>query len=1257
MAVQRPSAPAPVAPVPSLSDADILAAAERHLAGLTSAERLAPSQVPVPRAPRLRRFGRRAWGWGVRVSETLAVPGRLMLNPRRVPGRWLNRVRLWHPLKTLNAWKLALLVFATGVGFLVFWRFGQPKPFFQEEPAATFTGTLFGGALGAFLASVWNDLFRCPWLSFRIRRQIRRRPASVLHDNLDTRPVRLLPDDQPIEIALRTDLFDELLPGVLTRDRKDIQIIVGEPGAGKTTAIVSLCRVLAQLGIVPVLVPLRAKERIDLVDAAREQFKSQIDRFVRSGGEADALWRWLYHRRRVAILTDDIDQIGPDGERGYILRQTLEEATTRDLPIIVTARPAGVPAGVAASAISLGRLDEKQALRCVERGARGDPAFNSSESFPYRVLEDWIGEGRLAEVPFYLEMLTQLAAVGRCPKLPDMGESPTAPESSGRYRRMPDGRYEWNPLWVRFLLLESFYAQVAAGRVRSWTGIEAGERRNSLNMLEGAALGTLAAASLKAKVAQEHRGEALTQEALGPKREEICDFLSSKDRELEPGDVERLTRTGGGALGGHRRVRVSAHEAADTGERLRILDRDPEGGLQFRHRIMQAYLAGSRLAVILRSRPGRASKPRSSSDLDWVGLLLDPHHPEKLTAHMAVTFAAMCARVERDAAGADENGQRAWCEVAEGLVRRLLHAAGESLKLPEHEARQAVAGTDGARILKAPSDGAALAWRRLPADRHASLEIDPRSYEDPEKRTDPDDALVKLATAAQTGHAIGCGMDREEDREARSARLLCDIAKMVKSACYATRWTKLEAIEAMARLGSGASANGRHGAHDWKHQSWKRIWEFARDEDYKVRQAAAEAITSDAYNAFAALMSEIDSLILRASARSALGLPLASEHAPGRGDGAGASSASSRRRSAIDSAIHREDVEAWDWSDIASLRALGCVLPAIVSGLREDPDMHSAEAWQGREAPAANGSERPSRSPEHRRDVTDVDYEFYAAFERDARSALEHLVALSFQGGQHQLEDALARGFKGDAMRHAHGGSEDGRPRRTSVAGPGWVASNRRMVLDICLRRAESWYARLLLNQALALYTIAGANRWEALDALGWHAHRGREHHPLAQRATRLARRAALRARFPVARWHRWIWDDEGEVAGRREATLNRATAQLAADVALLLDLNEGSTEDCQHPFGGMRELPHCLSVSRDRKEIVGKGCPPTCGWNFCPHKQPPPDEPNAQRGLSRAFCRQQRRAARWHRPPWQPHIKPRSLMAFWREMERRART
>jgi hypothetical protein len=252
----------------------------------------------------------------------------------------------------------------------------------------------------------------------------------------------------------------------------------------------------------------------------------------------------------------------------------------------------------------------------------------------------------------------------------------------------------------------------------------------------------------------------------------------------------------------------------------------------------------------------------------------------------------------------------------------------------------------------------------------------------------------------------------------------------------------------------------------------------------------------------------------------------------------------------------------------------------------------------------------------------------------------------------------VAQGFRADAMRHATGEVGTANQADRPHAGPGWVAAHARLVVTVGLCHAEHWYAQLMLGQALALYMIAGASRHASYDVLARCLHRGGPHrHPFTQRALRLARTAVRRHSVRSSRWSAFIWDDELSVSSKRPISLTNRTAQLLGDVTLLLDLSEGAPEHRIDAAAHMDELPHCLRRSRNRREILGTGCPAECGWNLCPYKQPPPDEPNAHHGVSRAFCRQQRWIARQHRPPWQHSIRRRRLAEFWREMERRART
>ncbi len=1133
--------------------------AQEHLADLAKSVRPVPAETRRLSMPRLRRLGRRLSC----EAELYRVAAERARHVAKSPHHPLGRLRLRVRLKLRDFVQPQLLAALLLLAPVVVWRLVvQPS---EGSIGAVLSSVFFGVVVVGAIVTAWRGLVRWPWEAWRIRRRIVRQPESVLPTTSTLRQAELTAREEEVPIVPREDLYDDVLPGILDPRRSDIQMLVGEPGAGKTTALVDLAERLARTGIVPVVVPIWGEMPKDLVRAAEDRFKQHARGLIGSSARLEDLWHWLRQQGRVVVAIDDVDRIAPDGERGFILRRALDELAGADLPAVVTTRPAGIPAGLAAAAIDLEDLDPRAAVSHVLRVAGAEPG-SIAEGRPRGevrgTVAQWVQEGRFAEVPFYLELLARLVAVGRCEELAPARAFRKERRYRGRVREREDGRCEWNPLWVRFLLLERFYDEVVAGRVHRWLAIEPSERESCLEALSEAALATLAATAIEA-----HGGKA--------ERTKIEQFLKSDDR-------ARF------AAGGARRSTVSAHEVVDTGERLRILDRDPDGELHFHHRIMQAYLAGrclARRSAEVRSRPDRDGWVKAKP-LDWVGALLDRRFPDRLTAHMTLTFAALYTSKGEPPDGAGEPP-----EVVESILERLVRQA---IELLPGEA----AGEDG-------QNGARL---------------DPRKKFHPEgRRVDPDDALAKLTTAAEIVCATGVGPDEEdvgcgeqEDLERLEDEIMkCPrraIVKCARNARGATLWTKLHAIASIAALNTS--------------KGWVCLWEFARDPDQEVRRAASEAIEADALVAYEALKEWIDELLERAALRSDRDLSLESPEPP------------------ADQPPDGHDPDPWSPSeDPQSLQALGWILPAIVSGLRENvADAAPGSSREGGDARSpAGGNGGVARDEARAKDV------------RGAREALEQFVRLAFQGGHPELEASLAQGFKRDAMYHASDPTRSG--------GPGLVANNRRLVTDLCLDHAGYWYARLVLHQALALYTIAGSDRRVAFDAFGRLLRGGGEPHPFVWRAARLARRAVRRRAAGSNRWQSLIWADEGVAVSRRSTEMNRDAAQLVADVTLLLNLREGAPEDRQAYFPHMKELPYCLHGSRDRREVLGAGCPAGCRYGLCPLRQPPPDEPNGQRTVSRAFCRGQYEVADHRKPSWQKRMRKPALRRFWREMERRART
>jgi hypothetical protein len=1117
------------------------AEARHHIRAVAGRQAAARGGIEFVSTPKVRRLARRAQARWAGFTELLGAVRRRFTDSHKFPGRWGTRFKLYRPSQTVTPVVLGLIVTIAVCATFLFWLL--PRHWEKPLPDAFkwSLGAALSAAVGALVATLWHDLFKSPCSVKKIRHRIAKDPAALLRLTLAKETMKVMELQPPLETVPRERLYDELLPGVLSRT-KDIQIVVGDPGAGKTTALVELAAILAKVGLVPVLLQLRGEcDGGDLFEMAKLRFLTQVRPLVTTAADAELVWRWLCRRQRLVFLVDDLDQIGFDGEPGFLMRRLLEDLAPEGQPVIVTARPSGVPVGIAASAIAIEPLAFDTAVEIVARPKAREPGATTTDRPSHRRIVGWVRGGDLEHAPLYLEALAEMTSAGVLPDLPDDPSRWENRERPGRCRQL-GGSYEWNPVWVRYFLLQRFCNRIADGRVRPSLAIDTQDRKRCVHALEGAALGVLAATGLEARAAAIAPDEPKATRRGRPKRIDLVEFISTDDRPL---DSERSVSSPGP------RPRVSPHEAIDTGERLRILDRDQGGDPQFRHRIMQAFFAGRRLAEIGRCEEpcrrrlslfNRGGGERIVSFDRWVKILMDHHHPEQLTAHLALTFAAIHA----DACAAMKPGV-GWDGLAEEIAR-LLIAAVDGARA-DHPRRLGDCGVD------------------------LATQPDPMSCPDPYERADPDDNLVKLTTAANIAKLLAL-----PGEAGRQSGLVKGIVDRLDATEGAMRWTKQQAIPAIAALETETS--------------WDTIWKrFARDPDYAVRRCAGQQLERNAHPAFHHLGKSIEKTILKAGYRASKGLPLIEASEP-------------------------------DWPDerVRSLEALGWVLPAIVSGLSEE----------------RRGAGEPA------------DGESDSSCVYEARTRLSELVTLAFEGGRAKLEDAVAQGFKADAMRH----SSD----PASVKGPGWVAGNRRLVADVGLPHAESWYARMLLYQAMSLYAIAGADREDTFDVLAYRLHATRERHPLARQAAKLSRSALRRAGSRKERWKAFVWSDEIEDTGSLPAVLGGRAAQLVGDVTVLVDLKEGSSGDHHQRFGYMEELPYCLSSSRDRHEILGGGCPDRCGWGFCPYRVAAPEEPDGHRGVSRSFCRAQRRLFFRRRAAWQRKVRKRDLREFWQQMEYKAR-
>jgi hypothetical protein len=305
-----------------------------------------------------------------------------------------------------------------------------------------------------------------------------------------------------------------------------------------------------------------------------------------------------------------------------------------------------------------------------------------------------------------------------------------------------------------------------------------------------------------------------------------------------------------------------------------------------------------------------------------------------------------------------------------------------------------------------------------------------------------------------------------------------------------------------------------------------------------------------------------------------------------------------------------------------------------------------------------------------------------------AAARLDKWLDLVGKGMPLSIEAALAQGFKCAANRRPLD-DRQGADRRAEL-----VERAEEM-----LKKAEFWFSRLTLLQALCLWRLAGAGRkpGEPVDPrrdvearvkhwIGWPG--DREEHRFVLEAAKLVM-AAIRTGRP----ERYIWIDESGVTTKVGSSAPQAKTdavhklwipqssgwlvlhpraqQLVADVLILLNLAErgatGEARERRLKLINIPQLPHCLCDERDHLRpfvppgapASTRGCKTGCPVGLCPYPSKR-DQPYRVE-LSEAFCRNQRElVGRWGRPspgsaPWQD-ASGAELRQFWTAMEERAR-
>ena len=524
----------------------------------------APVDRPKGSSGLRRRLGTLVHDWRLRLvifADKRALRERALRRPKRL-GRWFQRSTLtwggarrkWRPqvwAALILTGVLAAIILGAAIDFL----FGWTPPI---HPRAECHRHEFGcGVLGATLVTVLAAAVAFTWLILvRVFRIVNSGYARAARK----RPSEFVPTAADIgQVVGRDDLCRVIEKELRAEDIRRPQVIVGGVGAGKTAVLVRLTRWLVERGAVPVAVRLRDLSVDEgLLDLAGRRFKNANEHRFKSNDEADRIWRRLCANGVVVVLADGLEEAlsGTDA-RETSIRQALDDARRRKLPLVVTSRPDEALVTLDAALIELGPVDEQKALDYVRESRRpGDVTAVDDRSL--RLL---MAAAKVAEMPLYLQLTHDLYERNllAASDLTDLDD---------------DHRLD-----IRLRLLENWQRRVEEGGLAREPSITTEQRQFAIQKLADVAAIALVRDTLELKF----KVLAAT---------DSDSSAASDDSEARAENSTEVPEPRSTARGIHRLVQVdplSARVASNIGARLGIVE-TLRAGVRFRHSIMEAYL-------------------------------------------------------------------------------------------------------------------------------------------------------------------------------------------------------------------------------------------------------------------------------------------------------------------------------------------------------------------------------------------------------------------------------------------------------------------------------------------------------------------------------------------------------------------------------------------------------------------------------------------------------------------------------------------
>ncbi|MFB6961488.1 NACHT domain-containing protein [Streptomyces sp. NPDC056309] len=417
----------------------------------------------------------------------------------------------------------------------------------------------------------------------------------------------------------RDQLCSVLMEDLRDRRFRRTHIVVGGVGTGKTALLVLLTQRLAERGAVPVPVPLRAGEGdLDFRALAFGHFCRQVQGSIRSGAEAEKVWRRLCQQGRIVILADGLEEAlaaeEPAEERDTIIRLAIRRANDENLPLIITSRPHDTLRGMEASLTELEPLSEEAALRYISSGGAGED---------WQRL-DWIVErAGIAEAPTYLQIAAELHDAGLLERALTGPSKEEAVETRGGDRA-----------GLRLHLLETWISGLINGRFQPELPLAPEERRATIDYLSA-----LACVGLRLDSSEVPFADVINEQS--PARSRFQEIFWELDRRVRDSRID---------------IRLAAH----WGRRMGLVELSGNH-VRFQHSVIQAHLGTRFLNAVI--YPG---VPAESAESSYFPAALERPGRELLIAMVLYsrTPEGACVHEEVDEAGTDGSDAEPWCPVS-----------------------------------------------------------------------------------------------------------------------------------------------------------------------------------------------------------------------------------------------------------------------------------------------------------------------------------------------------------------------------------------------------------------------------------------------------------------------------------------------------------------------------------------------------------------------------------------------------------------